>query len=394
MGSPRTHKNRDLPTGLVYRKDRDNYQFTRIDGSTKNLGKDRKKAKSLAFKYNATYRVDPELFHEVSYSKKESAQNKVNKVALGEFLPAIFIKVAEDKQWETTTLKGHEHRFNHILSFFSAMLPDEITLEDVNQFLKVSNPSDSKYVYNRYLGLLKVLFSYCVSESVMQSNPAEKKIRRTLVAKDEAEITRLTTQDFAAIHKYAGNNGVPWLQIAMELSLQTSHAVNEISKLKYIDIEDHISIQRNKNKKTAASRVKIPMNYELESIVQRSKNDGIDSPYVTHFMRERRYLNRSLGKGLDHPTQLRNEKISRAFSDARDELGLYKHIKKKDRPTFHDIRSLSIHLQEESGHDAQKRAAHSQRSTTDGYKKGHIQWNEVNDVVIKWREEPPATDKE
>lgn len=284
MTRPREHKNRDLPTGLVYRKDRDNYQFTRVDGSTKNLGKDRKKAKSLAFKYNSTYRVDPELFHEVSYSKKESAQNKVSKVALGEFLPAIFIKVAEDKQWEKTTLKGHEHRFNHILSFFSAMLPDEITLEDVNQFLKVSNSSDSKYVYNRYLGLLKVLFSYCVSESVMQSNPAEKKIRRTLVAKDEAEITRLTTQDFADIHKYAGNNGVPWLQIAMELSLQTSHAVNEISKLKYIDIEDHISIQRNKNKKTAASRVKIPMNYELESIVQRSKNDGIDSPYVTHLI--------------------------------------------------------------------------------------------------------------
>ena len=183
MTRPREHKNRDLPTGLVYRKDRDSYQFTRIDGSTKNLGKDRKKAKSLAFKYNSTFRVDPELFHEVSYSKKESAQNKISKVAIGELLPDIFSKVAEEKQWEASTLKGHEQRFNHILRFFSTMMPDEVTLADVNEFLKVCNPSNSKYVYNRYIGLLQTIFRTCVSESVMLSNPAEKKIRRTLVAK-------------------------------------------------------------------------------------------------------------------------------------------------------------------------------------------------------------------
>jgi hypothetical protein len=46
---------------------------------------------------------------------------------------------------------------------------------------------------------------------------------------------------------------------------------------------------------------------------------------------------------------------------------------------------LSIQTQEANGFDAQKRAAHSQRSSTEVYKKGHIQWNEVPDVVIDWR---------
>lgn len=392
MARPRSHKNRDLPTGLVYRKDRASYVFTRVDGSIKNLGKDRKRAKSLAFKYNSTYRVDPELYHEVSYSKTESEQNKISKVAIGDVLPEIFKKIAEDKQWSPKTLKGHQCRFNVILTFFGSMMPDSISLPDVNQFLTESNPTDSKGVFNRYLGLLKLIFNYCVSDSIMKNNPANKKIRRTMIAKDEAEIIRLTTQDFAAIHKHAGEQGILWLQIAMELSLQTSHAVNEIAKLKYTDIEDHIRIQRDKNKKTAASRVKIPMNHELEDIILRSRADGIDSPYVIHFLRQRRYLNRPLANGLDHPTQLRNEKISRAFSDARDELRLFDHIEnKEDRPTFHDIRSLSIQLQEAAGHDAQKRAAHSQRASTEVYKKGYVQWNEVTDVVIDWRE-PPSKD--
>jgi hypothetical protein len=30
-------------------------------------------------------------------------------------------------------------------------------------------------------------------------------------------------------------------------------------------------------------------------------------------------------------------------------------------------------------------AAHSQRASTERYKIGHIQWNEVPDVVIEWR---------
>jgi hypothetical protein len=70
----------------------------------------------------------------------------------------------------------------------------------------------------------------------------------------------------------------------------------------------------------------------------------------------------------------------------RDELGLFSQIdNRRNRPGFHDIRSLSIIIQENNGFDAQKRAAHSQRASTEGYKLGHIQWNKVPDVVIEWQ---------
>lgn len=56
------------------------------------------------------------------------------------------------------------------------------------------------------------------------------------------------------------------------------------------------------------------------------------------------------------------------------------------------FRSLSIQLQEENGFDAQKRAAHSERASTEIYKKGYNQWNEVPDVVIDWRNDLPKSD--
>jgi integrase len=228
----------------------------------------------------------------------------------------------------------------------------------------------------------------------MKENPASKKIRRTMNAKDEATITRLTVDDFSQIHERAGKLGYPWLQIAMELSLQTSHAVLEISKLKYADIEEHIRIQRQKNKKKNASRVLIPINDEILDIIQRSRQDNILSPFVVHYMRQRKDQNRRIGKGLEHTTQLRSVQISRVFSDVSDELCRGIDIENRiDRPSFHDIRSLSIQIQEENGFDAQKRAAHSDRSSTDIYKKGYNRWNEVPDVVINWRK-PPSTSLE
>ncbi len=393
MARPRQHKNKDLPSGLVYRKDRGYYEFKRIDGSKKALGNDRKLAKRLAIQYNSTYRVDAELTHAICATKAESACLNLNTKPLANFLPKIFDKISEDKGWVEGSLRNQKIRFTLILNYFGKRHANSINLEHVNEFLRIANPSDSKGVYNRFLGLLNVIFDYCVSDSVMKENPASKKIRRTMNAKDEKDISRLTTADFAAIHQRAGELGYPWLQIAMELSLQTSQAVLETSKIKYADIENFIRIQRQKNKKKNASRVLIPMNDELADIVHRSRQDNILSPYVVHYMRQRKDQNRPLGKDLDHRTQLRSVHISRVFSNIRDEIGLFDNIEKRiDRPSFHDIRSLSIHLQESNGFDAQKRAAHSDRASTEIYKKGYNQWNEVPDVVIDWRNDLPKSD--
>ncbi|WP_017445687.1 hypothetical protein [Gayadomonas joobiniege] len=47
------------------------------------------------------------------------------------------------------------------------------------------------------------------------------------------------------------------------------------------------------------------------------------------------------------------------------------------RPTFHEIRALSIHLYSEAGYDPQARAAHTDSKSTRIYQRGHVDWVEV-----------------
>ena len=121
-------------------------------------------------------------------------------------------------------------------------------------------------------------------------------------------------------------------------------------------------------------------------IIALSKSDSVDSPFIVHRIRAKRYRNRELGKGIEHETQIASVTVSRTFSDLRDKLGLYAQLPKASRPSFHDIRSLSISWQEGNGFDAQKRAAHADKKTTALYERGHGKYIKVNDVIIPWEE--------
>lgn len=49
----------------------------------------------------------------------------------------------------------------------------------------------------------------------------------------------------------------------------------------------------------------------------------------------------------------------------------------EEKPTFDEIRALSIHLYGKVGVDAQSRAAHKDAKTTQVYKDGHEEWTRV-----------------
>ena len=173
----------------------------------------------------------------------------------------------------------------------------------------------------------------------------------------------------------------------MELSFQTTHAVNEVTKLRYdmcmwfpepkkqdgLVVYGMIEFQRQKNKKKDASRVSIPITAQLKRIIDESR-DGVRSPYIVHAVKKQ---TNDMPKGCTHRTQLTNRYIQDAYSALRDKLGLYDHLSKPERPTFHEIRSLSITFYENQGVKATKRAAHSNRKSTTKYKEGHVKVNKV-----------------
>lgn len=386
MSRPRNEKNKDLPEGLYFKKSRGIYLFTKIDGSTKSY-KDKKKAKQDAHEYNRTFRVDPELTSGLFRTSDDKRAHIRMSQPMGTFLPEMFDKVYGQRQIADGTLKNIEQRFRHILEHFQDISAVDLSLHHVREFLQKYDCKDKVEVYNRMLHIMMKVFDECVSEGYLETNPAAKRTRRPIYRKSSADRRRLTLNEFKQIHKLAGEKKLYWMQIAMELSLQTCHAVLEVSRMKYKDFQtDYVTVIRQKNIKNEASRVKIPMNKALFDIVQRSKDDHIESPYVVHSLRSKKQRNRQIATGLTDNTQLSTYTISTTFSALRDELGIQSDIQKRsNRSGFHDIRALSIFLYKNMSVDPQIRAAHGDKESTEIYSEGHEKWNYAEDAIIEWK---------
>ena len=86
---------------------------------------------------------------------------------------------------------------------------------------------------------------------------------------------------------------------------------------------------------------------------------------------------RQTRKTRDHHTQILPEQLSRAFAEARDEVG----IKGDNQPTFYEIRSLGGALLREAGWSkaqVQELMVHTSESMTEHYLEGHeAPWTEV-----------------
>lgn len=298
----------------------------------------------------------------------------------------MFKRLCDDKKWKIGTLKTRKQQFKIILDHFKDIPCKDVSLEDVNGFLSRYDDKDDASRYNRYLYVLKKVFANCVDQGFLDFSPAAGKTRKTIKAISSIGRKRLTFEDFRRIHELAGKNGEVWFQVALELAMQTSQGVNEVSVMKYKDIEKaHLKVIRKKTEDNEASHVQIPVNSEIQNILTNSRSDNVLSPYIVHRKRLRRYSGRPLGEGITHETQLPSVKISRKFSALRDELKIQAELPKTKRSGFHDIRALSIHWQKENGYESKVRAAQADDVTNLIYQQGHIKWNFADDVIIQWK---------
>lgn len=384
MGRPRSSKHKHLPKGLYYRKDRGIYELRRIDGSTKSIGDSKLAAIALARDYNEAYRVPDYLKHPIAVNKDEEKRQSKSKAPLDEFLVTAFNKLAQEKNWVKGTLANNRQWFEKIHKHFKDISAAELSYTNVIDFFESKLVDVTPNIHNRHLSLIKGVFAHLLSDGIIESNPADKRKRLTVIAASIDDLHRLSIEDFKKVHKLALAKNIPHLAIAMELALQTAHGVLEVSRIKYSDVvNDKLFIIREKNKKKAASRVAIPFDSELARIFKESKKDGIKSSYVVHYRPARKQKTLSSRKTED--TQLCSEMISVGFSDLRDELGLHSHIPKAYRPTFHDIRALSINIYKRHGYNPQHRAAHSSAAMTDHYAEGHDKFNYVSEANIVWQ---------
>lgn len=374
--------NEDLPTGLSPVTHRGQMQWRYRYPTGKDVwfpvGTTRSAAVEAANRFNIEFR-EPQAI-------RMERQDKYNR-PISQWLPKVIKRVKAEEDLSPAVLKTFLSNCDKLLVSHGDVYSKSITLETVNDFIDEQARHSSNEVKNRKALFLKKVFDYLVDMSAMSENFAAKK---KLLPTTKKQRARLNEENYQSIY----NNAPAFLKIAMSLSLQTTHAVLEVSRIKYKDCNmfaspelidgvlmyGYMRIRRQKVKKHESSRVEIPITKALKDIIDASRADNIVSPYLVH------RISRvgTITKGIDHPTQCESEYISKAFSTLRDELNLCNKIEnRRYRPSFHEIRSLSIRLFDKAGYDPQARAAHSKAETTEIYKEDNEQWVRVPAGEIK-----------
>lgn len=387
---PRKRENRNLPDHLYFDKATGQYRFLLITGKRKSLGADRVMAIAIAREYNA--RMRPESAPSIESLVRESGGINGEARPFSEHAQALLERAIRDENPGSDAKAVWLNDIERVKEFFSEIYSCDIELEHVNSYIKKYHSEASANVQNRKVSFLKKLFSYAVDESLMMDNPAERKKMRRVDSKTRR---RLTLGDFNKIHRAAPL----WLQTAMDLAMQTTHARLEVSRIRYSikqpgegicgcvwftepqgDIYGTLYIHRQKVQHKEASHVAIPIGSVLKEIIEHSR-DNVASPYVVHRLPIKR--SNPTSKEVHHPTQVAPDYLSRAFSALRDQVGVAAAMPEDQRPTFHEIRALSAFLFNQQGIDPQGRMAHSDAKSTKIYTENHIDWVIVPHGEIK-----------
>ncbi|WHP32805.1 phage integrase Arm DNA-binding domain-containing protein [Trabulsiella odontotermitis] len=387
---PRKRSNRNLPDYLLFEKSSGQYRFTLVTGKRKHLGTDRVTAIAIAREYNL--RMRPEMTPSIEGLIRESGGINGEARPFSDHAQALLDRAIADENPGHDTLSVWVNDIVRVKEFFADIYACDIDLEHVNAYIRKYHAGTSANVQNRKVSFLKKLFSYAVDESLMIDNPAVRKKMRRVSAKVRR---RLSLDDYRRIYQAAPL----WLQTAMDLALQTTHARLEVSRIRYSikkpgegvcgcvwfevpegDIYGTLYIHRQKVQHKEASHVAIPIGIALKDIIERSR-DNVASPYVVHRLPLKR--SNPTSKEVRHPTQVAPDYLSRSFSALRDSVGVGSGLPEEQRPTFHEIRALSAFLFDKQGIDPQGRMAHSDAKSTKIYIENHIEWVLVPHGEIK-----------
>lgn len=380
------------------------FRFKTIEGSLKMFPPETTEQQAIqaALAYNEKHRSSSVHFSLETSSKRNSNRNDSFNRPLKEWLPVVIQRVSSEEGLSEGVLRKFVSECKKLEDALGEALSKTLTLADINAFLNNSYVNDSKRTFNGKVSNLKKLFSYLADESAIDSNfMVNKRLRK--VSKDDFQKSRmdLSVSDYEAIYASAPL----FLKVAMALSLQTTHAVREVYRIKYKlrapkegvcgivwnenmlptlndghEVFGTLYIHREKVKKSDSSLVAIPVTLGIKEIVELSKSDRLHCPYIVH--RKPIQSARGIAKDCDHPYQVHHHNISKEFSKVRDCLGLYANIDKSLRPTYHEIRGLSARLIEQMGESATVRMAHADEKTTKIY-------TGTNEVV--WKEATPLT---
>lgn len=276
-------------------------------------------------------------------------------------------QVVPQKPWAQGTLKNNLYKLELYKREFGNLLfaaVDRSFLAD--WILKRCTTADCRNGHQR---VLEDLWAFAISRKITNINEPAMMYKANKSKKIEANRkvrTRLQADQFWSIHDCESTPA--WLMRAMRLALITRQGRSEICNMEY-PVDGWFYVVRQKTAGTTdLAFMRFPVTPELRQIVTESREDGIACPYIIHArpqsMRPQHQKNKT------HWAAINPEYLSKAFAKARDAAGVGANLDNREKPTFHEIRSLGSRLLRDMGWskaDIQQGLAHTSEKTTDLY---------------------------
>jgi len=360
----RNDKNQDLADNLhISSKKKGVTYFYYLHPITKKrsaMGCNKKAAIEAANYLNSLLTKNAPLIQSVINPKKKTLLQVVTEYKKNE---------VPNKPWAKGTADNYRYRYNKFakdLGHHMIEVVDRLMIANWLNGFAVSND-----VHNTTLFIIKDIYDYAISRKYLNSNEAAAVRKKSLSKKLEANKKarqRLTVEMFWAIHDKAPT----WLKNAMELSLITLQARNEIINMKF----DHhragwlYVIRQKVAGESDFGFIRIQSTTQIDNIVKRSRNQII-SPYIIHYNPKRMRRDQMINK--NHWSCITPGYLSNQFKSARDKCELFNDWNPKEKPTFHEIRSLGARIYREQGRPKQyiqSLLTHSNQKTTQIYLDG------------------------
>lgn len=270
------------------------------------------------------------------------------------------------KRPKPNTVTARKQRLNRLKKHFNNRAIDQISTYDVAQFYDTLT---STHEYQKIRGILTSIFQFARTRGVFPDhlvNPGHaaqlrripKPTRRTVMNPDQ----------YVSIYMEAPE----WLQLSMDLILQTALRQQDIWALRWEQIKDNClyvipqksHTQRRNNQQQSRLCFELNRNPKLAEVIERARaikrrleesyQEARQCPYVIMRTDIQRF---KTGKTKHCPFQINRTLAAHALKKARDmaikNTSAFDGLSKEQLPAFHGIRKLSLQLMRKAGADDQ-----------------------------------------
>jgi len=244
--------------------------------------------------------------------------------------------------WSPRTLREAVIKLNKYREYWSCERTGDIDTFAVAQFLKILNPEPAR----KHRILLDQFFRFIASNSYRTQRPM---LDIQKVKAQKRKRARHTWERHKAIY----DASPAWLQRTINTalySLQHRSDLVNINTKTDIDLDARtIRILQSKTENyDKPVLIDIVMGDELYQTVLDSIKSDIPCPYLIHCRLKR--ITKQIREMKLHPFAALPEYLTRQYSKIRDEVGVYNHLPKTQRPGIHSLRALGIWLYTKAGY--------------------------------------------